>query len=232
MKYRAVIFDLFGTLVDELDSKLPPMRGAMADALGVTHKDFDRVWSATSIARGVGGFSTLEENFVEIGHMLGVKFTSQQVKKAVNIRLKGMEHALTPRPDAISTLRRLRSLGYKIGLISNITPEVPRLWAKTAFKPLIEAPIFSPLVGLMKPDHRIFQVACKSLDTLPQHCLYIGDGDSNELESAKATGMEAILIPLRYGSPPTFRLDNKAWAGKRINTIPEVTKHVLLHSRH
>jgi putative hydrolase of the HAD superfamily len=37
----------------------------------------------------------------------------------------------------------------------------------------------------MKPDPRIFQLACKRLGLQPEDCLYVGDGGSNEFTAAK-----------------------------------------------
>ena len=66
MVYNAVIFDLFGTLVDQstlpgpLGAKFRRTMAAVAAALSVDELDFLRMWSETVHERDSGGFSSID----------------------------------------------------------------------------------------------------------------------------------------------------------------------------
>ena len=76
-KYDAVIFDLFGTLIDDLTypkSQMDKYRRVtfeMASALGVATDGFERVWMETGDRRMAGQYSdlgaSLEANCRELG---------------------------------------------------------------------------------------------------------------------------------------------------------------------
>ena len=69
--------------------------------------------------------------------------------------MKYIRQALRPRPDAITTLRQLKEQGYKIGLLSNCSIEIPILWPETAFADLIDTADFLCRERLKKPDPHI-----------------------------------------------------------------------------
>lgn len=91
--------------------------------------------------------------------------------------------------DAETTLRRLRTGGVRIGLVSNCTADVSDMLAGSALGGLFDVEIFSATAGMMKPDPRIYLLAAESLGVEPQRCLYVGDGSDHELSGAAAAGM-------------------------------------------
>ena len=108
--------------------------------------------------------------------------------------MKYIRQALRPRPDAISTVSELKNKGYKIGLLSNCSIEIPILWQETAFADLFDTTIFSSRERLKKPDARIYDLACERLDAMPASCLYIADGEDHELKAAASVGLHPVLI--------------------------------------
>ena len=225
-KYDAVIFDLFGTLIDDITTPGPQMdryRGVvskMASALDVLTEGFERLWIETLDRRMAGGFADLEANFMAICRQLGGSPDASQVAEAVQVRIKFIQGAMKPRSDTNDTLTRLRESGYKIGLISDCGPGTAAVWDKTSFAPLIDEAILSCSVGMTKPDPRIYELACERLQVSPDRCLYVGDGGSNELTGATAMGMRAVLIRAPYDdSVGGYR---EEWPGQRISTLGEV----------
>ena len=53
--------------------------------------------------------------------------------------------------------------------------------------------VFSCNVGLLKPDKQIYELAMKRLNVLPEQCLFVGDGGSNELCGAKSANIRTIF---------------------------------------
>jgi putative hydrolase of the HAD superfamily len=155
MKYDAVIFDLFGTLVPLQD--YGGARSAMAATLTVSSEDFSRLWNETSRMRATGYFATVEANIGYICRTLGLQLEANRITTAARIRVDFTRCTLTPRGDAVETLAQLKTAGYKIGLISDCSPDVPLLWQDTPFASLVDVPIFSCSVGFKKPDPRIYK---------------------------------------------------------------------------
>jgi putative hydrolase of the HAD superfamily len=112
-------------------------------------------------------------------------------------------------------------MGHKVGLISDCSPEIPHVWRETTLVSLVEAPVFSCVVGLKKPDPCIYHLACERLAVDPRACLYVGDGGSRELTGAAQVGMHPVLIRDR-DERDAFRVDSEDWDGPTISTLREV----------
>lgn len=226
MKYKAVIFDLFGTLVDIFSVReYENVLGQMASRLKAHYNDFHKIWMQTAKQRTTGAVGTLEKNLRFICQELNLAVTSRQIEKAKQIRFDYVARALTPRKDAIEVLSKLKSFGYKIALISNCSTEPPIIWPGTPFAPFFDIVLFSSVVGINKPDRRIFQMAIEQLKVEPSKCLYIGDGGDNELASAAAMGMMPVLIRAAHEDStdalrPNDNIDN--FTGPVITSLKEV----------
>jgi putative hydrolase of the HAD superfamily len=236
MKYRAVIFDLFGTLVDNFSlQEYESVLDEMISILKAPHDEFIALWYQTGKSRSAGEFRTLEDNLEFICRALNVSFTPSQIQSACKVSvdavmlLEFVARALAPKPDALETLARLKSDGYKIALISNCDTEdteMPVIWPRTPFAPYFDAAIFSCTCGLEKPDPRIYRLATEKLGVKAEVCLYIGDGNNNELTGAALAGMHPVLIrhpdegdinPLRTGE-----YEGENWNGRVISSLKEV----------
>lgn len=227
MNFQAVIFDLFGTLVDDFMSSVGQMHTEMAAALGVPCERFIPSWNQTTEMRIIGAFETVEANIEYVLNAMKVHARAEQVRKAVEIRMKYIRQALEPRPDAIDTLNQLQKYPYRIGLISNCSIEIFLLWEETAFANLIATPIFSSRVGLKKPDTRIYHLACERLGAAPESSLYIADGEDHELFGAAKVGLHPVLI--RTSSEKIMsgvHQEAKEWQGATIASLPEVLQLV------
>jgi len=195
VKYQAVIFDLFGTLVDiYYQPDYYSVLREMMSILKAPHDGFMKLWHDTADRRVTGVFKTLEENLEYICRELNVPATKSQINLAKRIRLDYVALALTPRQGAIEVLSQLKSDGYKTGLVSNCSAEPPVIWPYTSFAPFFDVTVFSSVAGIQKPDPRIYLMALEQLNVQPEDCLYIGDGDSHELTGAAAVGIHPVLI--------------------------------------
>ncbi|MHC4471235.1 MAG: HAD family hydrolase [Planctomycetota bacterium] len=225
MNSRAAVFDLFGTLVPPFpDDDRADLRG-MADAVGADRDEFTRAWfsDGASFRRDSGEHGSIEAEVRSHCAALGIDPTEGQLAEALAIRTEFTRASLSPRPDAVPTLRALREAGLRTALVSDCSAEVPDLWPETPFAAVIEVPIFSCVARLKKPDPRIFRLACDALGVAPEQCAYVGDGYSNELSGAAAVGMRAIHLapPDEVASDhPTY--EGGTWEGDRIGSLAEV----------
>jgi len=222
MKYEAIIFDLFGTLVDSYSVQgYNRLLADMASALELSAEDFSNLWRNTTYERGIGTFKTTEESIRYICNKLKVSVSDENIGKCKKIRLEDTRKGLTPKNGAVNIIKSLRGLGYKIGLITNCSAEVPLFWKNTEFPHLFDVTIFSASVGMKKPDPKIYNLACEQLGVEPDQCLYIGDGDSNELSGASQLGMDAVMIRDPNELDP-YRLVEVNWDGRRIENFLEI----------
>jgi len=225
MKIKAVIFDLFGTLVDSFKRyEYREILSEMASSLSLPEDSFYNSWTGSFNQRALGIFKTMEENFEFIGNQLDKPINIGGIEQAVRIRLNYSKKTLFPRDDAIMTLKHLRTIGFKIGLISDCTYEIPLIWEESLLSPHFDNVIFSCNVGIKKPDPRIYRLACKKLKVKPKNCLYIGDGSSRELSGAHNVGMFPVLIE----TPPekdSVRIDEEDWDGPKISSLSEILNY-------
>ncbi len=224
MKYRAVIFDLFGTLVDSFSVREHErILSEMAAVLSAPHDDFVNSWLRLYVERATGVFATFEACIEHICQALELQPERHQIEQAARLRIDLTRRNLKPRRDALQTLSQLRALGHKTALISDCSPEVPILWEDTPFAPLMDASIFSSSVGLKKPDPRIYQIACERLAVEPHECLYVGDGGSRELTGASRVGMHPVLIRVPHlDEGDAHRVDAEEWQGPVISALKDV----------
>lgn len=101
--------------------------------------------------------------------------------------------------DVAPAFRRLRSAGVKIGIISNWDTRLESILAGLDLLPLVDVVISSAVVGLHKPDPRIFETACARLGVGPLRCAHVGDHYHADVLGAKAVGMTPVLID-RHGA--------------------------------
>ena len=102
--------------------------------------------------------------------------------------------------DARETLVDLAARGVRLGLISNSHRCLESFQAHFALDGLLTATVSSALLGVMKPDPRIFQAALDKTGVVPARAVMVGDSLAHDVQGARAAGMRGILIA-RGGRP-------------------------------
>jgi putative hydrolase of the HAD superfamily len=226
-KYDAVIFDLFGTLVDIFSlEEYRILLNDLCAVLGVSPADFTSRWDEKADERALG-LVPVAEQLRALCRELGVDVAPAQLARAVEMRVDFVRGALVPRDDAAATLAALRERGLKVGVISDCSEEVVAAWPSTPLAPLVHQAVMSAAVGLKKPDPAIYELACERLGVAAEKCLFVGDGGSRELTGATAAGMEAVLIRVPGDAGDgAFRRDAEEWDGARVAALQEVLELV------
>lgn len=225
MNYQAIIFDLFGTLVDNFPiQRTTSALSEMATVLSASIQDFVSLWTIdTWPMRASGSFSSLETSIEYVCQLLDLRVETDRIQKASQIWLTFTRNILTPRPMTVETLIELKQAGFKIGIISDCSLEVQFIWPDVPFAKLVDTSILSCAVGMKKPDPRIYQLACEQLAVLPEKCIYIGDGSSHELTGASRVGMYPILVHTPHEDvSDALRPESEDWQGISISTLKQV----------
>jgi putative hydrolase of the HAD superfamily len=97
-------------------------------------------------------------------------------------------------PDTLDTLRRLQQRHFIIGAVSNWSPRLPVLCDAWGLTPYFETLVVSDIVGLHKPDPRIFYIALEALGASAAKTVYVGNDYKDDVQGARAAGITPILL--------------------------------------
>lgn len=190
---KAVIFDLFETLVTEWGHE-KYTKQAMCEDLGIDTKAFSLLWEEQTYKKYKGQL-TFEESMQDILSKLGVSVPTETlnalIKKRYETKSVCFDEAYI-NPEIFQILTNLKEKGIKLGLVSNCSSEELQLFRESKLYSFFDVTIMSYLIGYAKPELEIYQAALKELALSPDDCLYVGDGGSNELMGASKVGMKAL----------------------------------------
>jgi putative hydrolase of the HAD superfamily len=213
VRYRAVIFDLWATLVPWDQEQANRFYDSMADAVGIEPERFREAWLSGRKTREIGPIADhLRGLFDELG-------AEPDLDEILDMRREWTKRSLEPRPDALDTLAELRRRGHRLGLISVCSQDVPHVWDETPFAGALDEVVFSCDVGISKPDPRIYEIACERLGVEPAECLFVGDGANDELPGAERVGMAAVQLRTPGES---LTPEGEAWTGASVERLSEV----------
>jgi len=197
---RAVIFDMFETLITHFRSPLYMGHQIAADA-GIDEPVFREVWDTTDDARTLGQM-TLEEVIETVlcrNNRYSEELWAEIVRKRKASKVECFRHM---HPEILTTLDGIRAKGIKIGLITNCYFEERDVIRNSVLMPYFDVVCMSCELGMMKPDPVIFQRCVTELDVKPEECLYVGDGGSRELETAGSLGMHPVQAVWYFDDNP------------------------------
>jgi len=203
---RAVLFDLYGTLIDiRTDEHDPAVWGTLAQYLGylgvaiaaeelrgqyLRRVEFQLSSSPERHAE-VDVFAVFRDVFAAYGRG---KVSREKIIDAAMLFRSLSRRQFGLFPDAAAVVRRLRGR-YAVGLVSDAQwvftePEL----AMTGLRDLFEVRVLSSRIGFKKPDPRLFAKALAALHVAPEHALYVGDNPARDLAGARRAGMRCILF--------------------------------------
>jgi FMN phosphatase YigB (HAD superfamily) len=122
MACRAVIFDLFGTLIHNFSrSEYRAVLDRMAALLGAPAEEFARAWVATFPERTLGSSATTEDDTARVCRQLHVSPSAARLAAAARLRIDLTRRYLVPRDGALEVLGALRARGVGDGSSRELT---------------------------------------------------------------------------------------------------------------
>jgi putative hydrolase of the HAD superfamily len=219
----AVVFDFYGTLTPVYPAEVWTVHiSRLAASLGVASQDLTRALDETYPERFIGALGDARQTLRALAARMGAQVSEEQLDEAARLRQEIQESGFRLRPEALPVIGELRDRGLRTGLVSDCTSELPEAWPRLPVSAVIEAPVFSCVEGMRKPDPRLFRTVADRLGTDPGACLYVGDGGGRELTGSTAVGMRAVLLagPDWHGNRVYDR--EKGWDGLRIGSLSEL----------
>lgn len=222
IRFRAVLFDYFGTLTQAV--RQGPDHRRMARRLGCDPDAWLDLLARTFYARASGQLGEPIEALRHLADSLGAEPGRRDLHDVYSARVSAIAREGPLRPDAVRVLSALRGRGLRTAVVSDCWYELPQLLPGLPVFPLLDTRVYSVEMGCCKPDPAMYLTACARLDVRPEDCLYVGDGGSRELTGAAALGM----TPVRLVAPDlvghlSYEPD-MAFRGLTVTSLPDVIR--------
>ena len=207
MTLRGVLFDFDGTLADTASAERHAWP-ALAEAItrhapGVDPEElhtryfsvFEPHW--TAYLEGRVDFATYRRNRLtealqqwrEVDDELFDAYRREKRRGVEGLRLFG---------DAVATLRYLRALGLRVGLLTNGPSSLQRhKLAVTGIEPELDAVAISEEIGVAKPEPQAFYRAAGMIGCEPPEVAMVGDSPEYDIAGAIAAGLALAVLVTR-----------------------------------
>jgi len=208
---EALTFDVFGTVVDWRGSIIREGRLLSAEAgIEMDWAAFADRWKAgyrpamDRVRTGEIPWATIDELHRMILDGLVEEFALDFLSESQLDELNRVWHRLTPWPDAVPGLNRLRA-GFILSTLSNGNVSLLTRMAKHAGLPW-DVILSAELSGHYKPDPEVYRTAADLLDLPPDRIMMVA-AHKGDLRAAAEVGFRTAWIPrpLEYG--PDRELD-------------------------
>lgn len=103
-------------------------------------------------------------------------------------------------PETIPVLNTLRRRGLRVGLISNLASPYRQVCTNLGLDQWIDASVFSCDLGIVKPQPAIYQHALQELGVAADQTLMVGNGLKSDVQGPSACGIRALLLDRRNQS--------------------------------
>ncbi len=193
-KSRAILFDLYDTLVWLDVQESDRGRQQLAERLGVPVDQFIGTWRQSVNDRMLGKGGDLSQHMAAAAARLGVRPDDALVTDLVDIERRRLEASVHLYPSTVPVLQHLAAAGYRLGLLSNVSDGAAIPITHLGIDSLFHEMILSHEVGLLKPDPAIYRLACERLHTIPEETVFVADGGFGELDAAHQLGIFCVLI--------------------------------------
>jgi putative hydrolase of the HAD superfamily len=198
---KALLFDFGGTLAFldyELLAREFSRPGRKLDALALEYAEYegratlDRFMTGDRTDDVNGGYAQFFRGWMHAAGIpdeeileLGARF--QQIHREATLWR-------VVRPGTFEALEQLKSQGFKLAVVSNAEGQVESDAKRFGLAGFFDTMVDSHVVGVAKPDPRIFHIALQRLGIGPHEARFAGDIYSIDMVGARAAGIEAALI--------------------------------------
>lgn len=226
MKYKAIFFDRDGTLTKndpEMDKELHRRYKELTGVeLSLPYERFIKFFNeAHSQEKPYIPYKTIEDEisfFTDFYELLLIDdgVTEDLKSKAEYLGEKLWYVYKKPFDEVVEVLDYFRSKGYIMGVISDCPPSLEYSLKLIGLSKYFTSFTASAVVGVGKPDPRIYRYALDTEGVKAKDCLYVDDM-LNEVEGARNMGMTAFHIDRKK------RTKKSKWT---ITNLKEIVKYL------
>lgn len=210
--FRAVVFDLFGTLVDAPSQQdRHDAAHELADALGVPTTAVRDALARSWRDRHLGQWDTVDHIAAGLARLC--RATRPDLPRAGRLIENRARQRLRWDASVLTMLTQLADKGLAVMVLSDAAADTAHAWPNGA--PTWLPVLFSCQAQAVKPDPALYQRVLHQLAVPAQAVLYCGDGGGDELAGARRAGMTAVHVPVR-GGPNAVTHHRVDWNGPHL----------------
>ena len=190
---KAVIFDLYETLITQFDPNWAPPKMSLADRLGIEEAIFRRHWGPLATNWGKGRPLRYEEVLEAVCRAAGSTperpVIAELARERYESRLPPFENV---EPEIVEMVDALRSRGLRLGVVTNAASGDVEPWPRCRLAPRFDAFVASYRVGMLKPAPRIYERCLEALGVTAAEAVFVGDAGHeamDELDGAMRVGL-------------------------------------------
>lgn len=185
MKYKTVIFDLDGTLLNTLDDIRDSLNVALSK-FGFKERSLEEVRKAVGYASKELLARTLEGGHKNPQLQTVLDYYLEYYEKHSNIKTK-------PYDGIMELLEELREQGVRVAIVSNKPQEAVSILSREIFGNLVELSIGESAELPRKPNPAMLFKAVEMLGCAKEECVYVGDTEVDVL-TARNAEMDIIVV--------------------------------------
>ncbi len=207
--YKAILFDLYGTLLDIHTDESQPLlwekmaylyatKGAYytAEALRDSYQSEVELRLDKKRSKGVD-FPDIDlvKVFRHLYKVKNVKASKQVLTETAKFfRILSLEY-IRPYQGALELLKFLKESNFKVFLLSNAQASFTMTELEvTGIKKAFDGIYLSSQYSVAKPSKAFFQVLLDREKLLPSDCLFIGNDHTTDIEGANQMGMDSVYL--------------------------------------
>jgi HAD superfamily hydrolase (TIGR01549 family) len=212
MTYRAILFDLDGTLRHNEPNGFETFLTYLSE-LGFTPSAEQRAHGERWTHYYWSIAPELQTDIEELGADTAefwTRYSERQIRALnlsgdadllalqVNERFNARYHPENRVPEDVHpTLSQLRRAGYTLGLVSNRLTPLDAIAAELGLADLFHFTLSAGQAGAWKPAPEIFHQAVALADCGPSQAIYVGDNFYADIEGARGAGLTPVLVDPR-----------------------------------
>lgn len=189
---EALLFDFGGTL--DADGVAWKDRFRSMAGYSGRPEDFDRAFYAAddalvgTVPRDLSFRATVELLSRNLARELGLDAQNER-----RIADTFFQTSLAKAEASREILGRL-ARRFRLGIVSNFYGNLERVCADTGIARHVGVVVDSAVVGVEKPDPRIFHAALDALDVRPEAAVFVGDSLPRDMQGARGLGMPHVYV--------------------------------------
>ena len=215
MRYKAVLFDMDGTVLDTL--------GDLTNAVNHTLSVFG---FPTHSRREAAGFLGNGAAWL-IAHAVPEGTSPEKTAEVLRAYQPWYDShcaiETAPYPGILAMMERLREAGVKQAVISNKQDSAVRLLAAQHFPGLLETAVGESPTVRRKPNPDAVLAALRHMDVSPGDAVYVGDTEV-DVETAENAGLDCAVVGWGFRTEEELR---GTWPGRIFRTAEELCDWLL-----
>ena len=219
MRYRAVVFDLFDTLIHfrrrpepHFDWLREPFAAVGDDAAFAAFQQALRAVSTEIMAARAPEYREVlsRERFARALTRIGADDAAAETLATAHM---GHLASFTHLPDGHDDVLARLGERHRLGLVSNFdhAPTAHAVLARFGLDRHLAVTLISADFGLRKPHPAIFREALAQLAVAPREALYVGDTHADDVVGALGAGLDVAWLTASeeiIDPAPTYRIPN------------------------